>query len=254
MRTLLSRHSDYTDAGATEIEHGPHWSQLPRVAPRPEIAERPVPPRLPRAQQINAADRIVAPTSPLVPPLRASARPLPPAAAPVAFYSFAEEQAALALPQNPWAIDTERVEPLPYGSIRPGWLDVLDRMWSRFAAPALGMIAGLILVVGYLAYSTQAAPVASAASSARPVAPAVVMTAEIEELAELAPPMPAVMTAEIEQAVAPAPELSPAVREPTVARVNAAQPAVKPARVKKNRRAPVRINDATPLGDLRPSR
>ncbi|MBL9016659.1 MAG: hypothetical protein JNL83_20900 [Myxococcales bacterium] len=235
MRNLIPRHADYTDGGATEIDHGPHWSQLPRVAPRPEIAARPVPPRLPRAHQVNAADRSVAPTPPAgiaVPP------PLPRAAAPVAFYSFAEEQAARAAhePACPWALDTERVAPLPYGSIRPSWIDALDRMWSRFAAPALGMIAGLILVVGYLAYSTQAAPIASAASAARPVAPAVVMTAELEE--------PAVPAAEL-----PIPR-----SEPTVAQVNAPAPAAKPARAKKAKRAPIRINDATPLGDLRPSR
>lgn len=237
MRNLLPRHSDYTDAGATEIEHGPHWSQLPRVAPRPSLAALPKPPPLPRAQQINAADRIVAPTPAPV---------LPPAAAPVAFYSFAEEQAALASPtdghlassaSNPWNVETARVDPLPYGSIRPSWLDALDRFWSRFAAPSLGVIAGLILVIGYLAYSSQAAPIASAATSARPVAPAVVMTAEIEE------------------ADAPAPEPA-AMRAPTVAQVNVAPPPVtaKPMRAKKAKRGPVRLNDATPLGDLRPSR
>ena len=247
MRNLIPRHADYNDAGATEIEHGPHWSQLPRVAPRPEIAARPVPPRLPRAHQINAADRVVAPT-PVAPAL-------PAAAAPVAFYSFAEEQAALASPQAalasppaacPWSVDTERVAPLPFGSIRPSWIDALDRMWSRFAAPALGVIAGLILVVGYLAYSTQAAPVASASASAatasRPVAPSVVMTAELDEPAaatEIAPPA--------------APVIAPPA-SPTVSQINTAPVAAKPARVKKSKRAPIRINDATPLGDLRPSR
>jgi len=232
MRNLTPRHADYTDAGATEIEHGPHWSQLPRVAPRPEIAAAPVPPRLPRAHQVNAADRIVAPT-----PQAGVPAVLPLAAAPVAFYSFAEEQAALAAqqPACPWAGDTERVAPLPYDSIRPSWIDALDRMWTRFAAPALGMIAGLILVVGYLAYSSQAAPVTSAASAARPVAPPVVMTAELDE-----PAAPALV--------------EPAVREPTASVIDVPAAAPKAARAKKTKRAPVRINDATPLGDLRPSR
>ncbi len=235
--TQAPRHADYTDVAATEIDHGPHWSQ--RVAPRASLAALPKPPPLPRAQQVNAADRIVVPT-PVAPPL-------PHAAAPVAFYSFAEEQAArtqsdsrlASSAHDPWALDTARVDPLPFGSIRPGWLDALDRMWSKYAAPALGVIAGLILVVGYLAYSTQAAPIASAASASRPVAPPVVMTAEIEAPAQ---DLPATVQ-----------ELPAAVQAPTVTQVNVA-PVAKPARVKKAKRGPVHINDATPLGDLRPSR
>lgn len=227
MRTLLPRPSDFADTAATEIDHGPHWSQLARVAPRPERAAVPVPPRLPRAQQVNAADRVVVVTA------------APPAPAP--FYSFAEEQAALAAPpRDPWAIDTARVDPLPFDSIRPGWLDALDRLWSRFAAPALGMIAGLILVVGYLAYSSQAAPVASAATAARPVAPAVVMTAELDAPVAAAP---AVTATAIEAPEAPA-----------AAEAAPPRPAARPARAKKAKRGPVRVNDATPLGDLRPSR
>lgn len=232
--------SDYTEDLATEIEHGPHWSQRRAATVRPELARAPLPPRLPRAYQVSAvptAGRAVQ----VAPAVRIAAVSYAPVRVP--FYSHAEQQAAqqpafysYAEAHDAQQLDTERVAPLPMSSLRPDWMELLDRAWTKFAVPVVGMIAGLIFVVGYLAYSSQSgSKVAGAAASAVDAAP-IVMPAEVA-VADEAP-------------VADVPVATPVVREPTVTKVNA-KPPVKRA---SSKRRPVRINDSTPLGDLRPSR
>ena len=224
----MKYHSDYADEAATEIDREPHWSSLRaslvRVRAQTVRPEVPVPPRLPPTVQRSAAS--VTPIAPL--PVVAPLLP---------FYSYAESQ-----PQ--YGLDTELVAPLPMSSLRPSWEELLVNTWQRFAAPICGAIAGLIFVVGFLAYSSQRG--AAIASSATPIAP-IVMPAEIA------------MTAPIDE-----PVVSPAaLAEPTVAEVHTAKPAKSPAAQRvaptkrlasSGKRRPVRINDATPLGDLRPSR
>jgi hypothetical protein len=191
---------------------------------RPELPAPRLPPRLPPAVQRSAANQTPSAPLPVIVPANAM---LP-------FYSYAESQ-----PQ--YGLDTERVAPLPMSSLRPSWEELLVKAWQRFAAPICGGIAGLIFVVGYLAYSSQSR--AAIASSATQVAP-IVMPAEIA------------MTAPVEDE---APVVSPAaVAEPTVAEVHIAKPAKakRPAKrvASSSKRRPVHLNDATPLGDLRPSR
>jgi hypothetical protein len=150
------------------------------------------------------------------------------------FYSYAESQ-------TQYGLDTERVVPLPMSSLRPSWEELLVKAWQRFAVPACGMIAGLIFVVGYLAYSSQrGVAIASSASPSAPIVmPAIAMSAESPSEDE-----------------SPA----PAVRMPTVSEVHAnpAKTAKRVAPTKRvassGKRRPIRLNDATPLGDLRPSR
>jgi hypothetical protein len=231
--------TDYADEPATEIDREPHWSSLrqslaqmtSRALPRaqtvrPELPAPRLPPRLPPAVQRSAAN--FTPSAPL--PVVAPPEPvymLP-------FYSHAESQAQ-------YGLDTERVAPLPMSSIRPSWEELLVKTWQRFAAPICGGIAGLIFVVGYLAYSSQSG--AAIASSATPVAPIV--------MPEIA------MTAPVEDE---APVVSPAaIAQPTVAEVHVAKPAKATKRPAKRvassgKRQRIRLNDATPLGDLRPSR
>ena len=224
--------SDYADESATELDREPHWSSLRaslvRVRAqtvRPEIPAPRLPPRLPPAVQRSAAN--LTPNA-----------PLPVADEPVyllPFYSYAESQ-----PQ--YGLETERVAPLPISSLRPSWEELLVRTWERFAAPICGAIAGLIFVVGYLAYSSLSG--AAIASSAAQIAP-IVMPAEIA------------MTAPADDA----PVVSPAaLAEPTVSEVHTAKPANATRRPAKrvantsNKRRPIRLNDFTPLGDLRPGR
>lgn len=252
--------TDYTEELATEIDHGPHWSSRSDRTPPPELAAA-VPPRLPRAYQVSAAPLAsrairVAPAAKISTVSHAPPRaPLPPPTRPaVAFYSYAEQQASQDL-------DTERVAPLPMSSIRPSWIDALDSLWQRFAAPICGAIAGLIFVVGYLAYSSQHhAAIASAATGPMPLAPEVAMIATpaaptvttIEAPAPLHEPE-APANADPTSAAA-AVRLSAPVRvqAPTVGRLNV--PSTPSLSKRTSHRAPVRLNDATPLGDLRPSR
>jgi hypothetical protein len=219
--TMRTCPSDYADERATEIDAGPHWS-----------APRPVPPRLPRALQVSAVPTAgravrVAPVTKIIAISHAPVR--------VPFYSFAEQQAAQETVASAWSGETERVDPLPFGALKPAWIVWFDRMWPKLAAPALGMIAGLIFVVGYLAYSTQARPAAHAAAGS-----AMIDAAPIAMEVDLP---------------APAPEVPLAMREPTVTAINAPAPAPAPrAKHASKKRGPIRINDATPLGDLRPGR
>ncbi|CAN5834416.1 hypothetical protein BH11MYX3_BH11MYX3_46050 [soil metagenome] len=142
---------------------------------------------------------------------------------PLGFYSYSEDCAAQ-------EVHTERVTPL---SLRPTWLERLALVWPRLAAPACGAIAGLILVVGYLAYANQ--PGVAIAATAAPIA---IHTETIAMTVE----------APVDEAPAREPTVSPIS---PVAKIIAAtkRPAKQTKRVK---RAPVRINDSTPLGDLRP--
>ena len=221
--------SDYTDDASTEIDREPHWSSLRAslVTVRAQTVRPALPPRLPPAVQ------------------RSAAAPVPPRPAPVymlPFYSYAESQAQ-------YGLDTERVAPLPMSALRPDWSVALAKLWSRFAAPACGAIAGLIFVVGYLAYSSQSgrAAIAATATHAAPIVmPAIAMSTDAPSDDEGEPPAPAVMV-------------------PTVSEVHVAKPVKRavagkriasPKRVatSSSKRRPIRLNDATPLGDLRPSR
>ena len=220
---MKTTHSDYADDLATEIEHGPHWSQRRAATVRPELPTPPLPPRLPRAYQVSAVPTVGRAVQ-VAPAVRIAAVSHAPVRVP--FYSFAEQQAA-----QQQQLDTERVAPLPMSSLRPDWMELLDRAWTRFAVPAVGMIAGLIFVIGYLAYSSQGGEAVAGAAASAEAAP-IVMPAEVA-VAEQAPVV----------------EAPAAPREPTVTKVNA-KPPVKRA----SKRKAVRINDSTPLGDLRPSR
>jgi hypothetical protein len=226
--------SDYTEDLATEIEHGPHWSQRRALTVRPELATAPLPPRLPRAYQVSAVPTVGRAVQ-VAPAVRIAAVSYAPVRVP--FYSHAEQQAA----QQPafysytesQQLDTERVAPLPMSSLRPDWMELLDRAWTKFAVPAVGMIAWLIFVIGYLAYSSQGGKAVAGAAASADAAP-IVMATEV---------------AIAEEAPVAAPVVPLAMREPTVTKVNP-KPAVKRA----SKRRPVRVNDSTPLGDLRPSR
>ncbi len=228
---MKTTHSDYAEDLATEIDHGPHWSQRRAATVPPELANAPLPPRLPRAYQVSAvptAGRAVQ----VAPAVRIAAVSYAPGRVP--FYSHAEQaaqQPAFYSYAETQQLDTERVAPLPMSSLRPDWMELLDRAWTRFAVPVVGMIAGLIFVVGYLAYSSQGGNVIAGAAAAVEAAP-IVMPAEVAVAAE-----------------APIADAPVAPREPTVTKVNA-----KPPVKKASKRRPVRLNDSTPLGDLRPSR
>lgn len=174
---------------------------------------------------MSAAQRVVLP-----PPMRA----------PVAFYSYAEEAA------RRYDV-TERVVPLPMSELESPWGVGLATAWQRFAAPACGLIAALILVVGYLAYSSQAGSVATAAAPR----PSIIMPVEIAVSPEAA----------VQRAAEPAaePEIEASVVAETVsAPVTATKRTAPIKRVgpasSKTRRRPVVIDASTPLGNLRPSR
>lgn len=194
---------DYVENDETEVDGEPHWS-IPRWAM--------VPP-LPRPVQVSAAQRIVA----LPPPLRA----------PMTFYSYAEHSARR-------HDITERVAPLPMSELESPWGVGLATAWQRFAAPACGLIAALILVVGYLAYSSQSPSIATAAAPA----PAIVMPVEIAVTSDpIVEPAAASAASKV--------EIVPTVVMPV---------ATKQTAQKKTKRRPVRFDASTPLGNLRPSR
>lgn len=136
---LMYHHTD--DDEATVIEHGPHWSARPLTT-------------LPRPVQRSSVQ-------PMVTNVR-SARlvrdPVPgPYMLPRTFYSYAEEQAALAL-------DTECVTPLSEAELRPDWQIWLSARWARYAVPFCGAVAGLALVIAYLAIGGEGRAVAAAAT------------------------------------------------------------------------------------------
>lgn len=199
-------------------------------------------------------------------PVQKSAALPAPYMLPQTFYSFAEEQSSNAL-------DTECVEPLPLSSIRPDWQLWLAAKWARYAVPFCGAVAGLVLVIGYVALGGEARAVAASASSARS---AVVMkvdgpaptdrdaavrgaiqmartmrsdTANLVEVGEAAT-AGTVVAAEPDEAVdAEEIEMAPTqmVRPAKAKRVRVAKPA-------STKRGPIKLNASTALGDLRVSR
>ena len=193
---------------ATEIDIGPHWSASRRSL---QVLPRPV--------QISAAGRVALP-----PPLRA----------PVAFYSYAEESARR-------HCDTERVVPLSMSDLESPWL---TNTWQRFAAPACGLIAALIFVVGYLAYSSQGGAVATAAAPA----PAIVMPVDVAVSEEAPVEVEAPSATETIRA-----ETVPATSKHAATKRIAAKKRVTSTSSKTKRR-PIRFDASTPLGNLRPSR
>jgi hypothetical protein len=131
-----------TDDEATMIDHGPHWSARPMTAlPRPVQRSSVQPP------VVNAR------VTPLV------RDPVPgPYMLPRTFYSYAEDQASNAL-------DTECVAPLPMSEIRPDWQIWLAATWTRYAVPFCGAVAGLVLIVSYLALGGESRAVAATATT-----------------------------------------------------------------------------------------
>lgn len=233
---------DDADDDATQLDREPHWSSLPRslvqmsaakaapLAARPaRLVPRPLPPRLPPARQRFA----VTPSAPLptVQPI-ASDYMLP-------FYAYSESQ-------SQYGLETEHVAPLPMSALRPDWYVTLAKLWSRFAAPACGAIAGLIFVVGYLAYASQDR--SALAASATP-APRIVMPVEVAVAAPASDEVraPTIPEATIADDVDDAPTAKP-VKRAVPKRI-----ATKRVSSSGKRRA-LRLDDATPLGDLRPSR
>ncbi len=221
MQHPRSNQLDYdVEDDATEIDAGPHWS-IQRVS----LATMPQPrPPLPR------------------PPLRRPAATLPAPLRTPAFYSYAEEAARQHL-------DTERVAPLPMSDLESPWIVRLAAAWQRFAAPACGLIAGLILVVGYLATSSQGGSIATAAAPApelvMPVAISVTAPDPVEDVRLDAPPPSVASTTAAEPATAP-PSRVPAKRVAPKKRVIST--------ASRSKRRPIRFDTSTPLGNLRPSR
>jgi len=218
MQPPRSNQLDYdVEDDATVIDAGPHWSiQRASLARMP----RPQPPLPP-------------------PPLRRPAATLPAPLRAPAFYSYAEEAARQHL-------DTERVAPLAMSDLESPWIVRLAAAWQRFAAPACGLIAGLILVVGYLASSSPTGAIATAPAPT----PAIILpveaaasTALVEDVRTDAPPVAAVATAE--------PVAAPPSRVPAK-RVASKKRAI--ATASRSKRGPIRIDASTPLGNLRPSR
>lgn len=268
----MKYHLDETDE-ATVVDHEPHWSSLrsslgrmraQTVRPEPARREMPAPPRLakgtvppplPPAVQGAAASltpivqRSAAHVTPAVQRSAASITPIgarPVVAPPAPMYMLPIYTPA----ESQYGLETERVAPLPMSSLRPSWESALANAWQRFAAPICGAIAGLIFIVGYLAYSSQGGH--AIAASAAPVAPVVMPT-------EIAVAMPVENPVIEEQAAVVAqPAVSPAaIAAPTVSVVHVEKPTKRIAsskRVASSKRRPIRLNDSTPLGDLRPSR
>lgn len=252
---------------ATVVDLEPHWSSVRNSLMRVRAqAAQPAPVRGVRVAQVVQVAPIVpiAPAAPITPPRLAKGTvppPLPPAiprsaasVVPVAPRPIAPPRPVYMLPttvtaEPQYGLETERVAPLPLSSLRPSWETTLVNVWQRFAAPICGAIAGLIFIVGYLAYSSQGgrAVAASAAPVAMPTDVAIVMPVEA----------PAAEPAAMEE-----PVVSPAaLAEPTVSEVRVVRPAKATKRVSSSskrvassKRRPIHLNDSTPLGDLRPSR
>jgi len=204
---------------ATVIDAGPHWSiQRVSLAPMPQ-PRPPLPP----------------------PPLRRPAATLPAPLRTPAFYSYAEEAARQHL-------DTERVAPLPMSDLENPWIVRLAAAWQRFAAPACGLIAGLILVVGYLASSTQGDSSATAAAPAPEIVLPIAISVTAPDPVEPtdAPPSPEVAAVAAAESVAAPPSRVPAKRLAQKKRVIST--------ASRSKRRPIRFDTSTPLGNLRPSR
>jgi hypothetical protein len=223
-----------TDDEATVIDHGPHWSARPMTT-------------LPRPVQKSS----VQPTAPVPGPYML----------PTPFYSYAEEQASMAL-------DTECVAPLPMSSLRPDWQLWIAAKWTRYAVPFCGAAAGLILIIAYLALGGENRAVA--ASAATPSA--IVMHVD--------GPAPTSRDAAVRKAIAMARsgaaaaptemvDIEEAATTGTIVAAEAdeiemdAVPMKRPAKhvVKHSKRAkpsskrgPIKLNAKTALGDLRVGR
>lgn len=222
-----------TDDEATVIDRGPHWSV------------RPLPP-LPRPVQKSAVAA--------APPVARTA----PYVLPTTFYSYAEEQSALAL-------DTECVAPLPISEIRPDWQIWLAAKWARYAVPFCGAVAGLALVIGYLALGGERRAVAASATSTSAIVMRVDGPAPSHRDSAV---RDAIAMARTGAAVAPAPlvEIEEAATTGTVVAAAPGEiemdavPMQRPAKhvakhaARPAKRGPIKLNASTALGDLRVSR
>lgn len=211
-----------------------------------------------------------APMRPVAAPLDAQIKNM---VLPQRFYSYAEEQSALAL-------ETEYVRRMSapdlmqqaHVELRPAWQQQAGAVWNRYAVHICGAVAGLVLILTYLIASSSPAAKHAVAVPGKPVMPVATLAATtIEPIA--APTMAAVVAPALDQVVAPAPVAEPVVEAPVVAPV-LEQPVVapiakeiaKPA-VKRTYRAPsvkvakstkasrkLVVNSSSALGDLRVSR
>lgn len=261
-----SNQLDYVESDETEIDHGPHWSSrrvslgfMPPPVQRSAalLPATPPPLRTPAVgtPAIGAPVVMRAPIAERAPvlilPVAASMRaPLPPPLrAPTAFYSYAEDAARRHL-------DTERVAPLPMSDLEDPWVTHLHGTWQRFAGPALGMIAALILVVGYLAYSSQsgggtATSTALGATLTMPVVVAPIVTEDsfnVPADPPAAEPRAPTVPAAAETADVP-PQRSTAKRMSSKKRISSSS-----STASKGKRRPIRFDTSTPLGSLRPGR
>ncbi len=250
MLSPRSKLLDYVENDATEIDHGPHWSSrrvsLGIMPPPVQRSAAPLPPLRTSAVGTPHTGAPVVMHAPVVMRAPVVARtPLPPPLrAPVAFYSYAEEAARQHL-------DTERVAPLPMSDLEDPWLSHLHGAWQRFAAPALGLIAALIFVVGYLAYSSQsrggnATSAALAPTLTMPVEVAPIVTDDSFNLPVEAP------------AAAPrtptVPDASDAPPRTATKRMSSKKRVASSSSASKGKRRPIRFDTSTPLGSLRPGR
>ncbi len=244
----------HTDDEATVIDNGPHWSARPMTTLPPPVQRSSVRAARPAIQPMLVNARV----TPLV------RDPVPgPYMLPRAFYSFAEEQSAAAL-------DTECVAPLPLTEIRPDWQIWLAAKWSRFAVPFCGAVAGLALVIGYLALGGETRAVAAAATSSSAIvmrvdgpAPtnrdAAVRNAITMARSGAAVPAETPMV-DIEEAATTGTIVAAAHDEIEMDAVPMQRPAkhvvkaTKRAKPASTKRGPIKLNANTALGDLRVGR
>lgn len=225
----------HTDDEATVIEHGPHWSAAPMTT-------------LPRPVQRSSVQAMPAPGPYMLPQI---------------FYSHAEHEASLAL-------DTECVAPLPMSSLRPDWQLWIAAKWQRYAVPFCGAVAGLVLVLGYLALGGERPAIAA---SAAPSSSAIVMHVDAPApTSRDAAVRNAIAMARSGAAVAPA-EMVDIEEAATTGTIVAAEPEeiemdavpmqkpakhvvkhAKRAKAVSTKRGPIKLNATTPLGDLRVGR
>lgn len=223
MQYARTNQLDYgTDDDATVIDHAPHWSIRQAMPPLP-------PPR-PVAR----------------PAVRA---PLPaPARAQGVFYSHVEASAQQHL-------DTERVPALSMSEVMsPTWAR-LDRGWQRFAGPICGLVAGLILVVGYLAYSSAPGKASFAGAAHAPAPTTELAIREVpatsdDDLDDRTPEARTPEASPPEAAVAPPAPV--AKRAPTITTVNRSAPSRRVSANKSSKRRPIRVDASSALGNLRP--
>ncbi|CAN5714394.1 hypothetical protein BH11MYX2_BH11MYX2_04900 [soil metagenome] len=198
------------------------------------------------ARMSHAYMQVGAPMRPVASPLNGRVQNM---VLPQTFYSYAEEQSALAL-------ETEYVRRMSapdllaqtHVELRPAWQQKAAAIWDRYAVHICGAVAGLVLIFTYLIASVPSAtPTHAAAKPAKPVMPVAQLAATTIE--PVAPPSMAaaisIPSAAIVQA-APVVEEQAPIAKPMIAHTS------RRATAKSGRKLVVNSNSA--LGDLRVSR